>query len=137
MATPSKFHQFSEDLCKAIHDFSTHSFVLALSAAANAPSVSAHVQLSDITQISYTNLSSRTLTGVTAEQTTGTTTITFTDHVLTASGGSVAAFRYLTLYNDTSTNDKLIWVLDYGSDLTLLDGQTLTLDQTTGMMTVA
>jgi hypothetical protein len=50
--------------------------------------------------------------------------------VLTASGGSVAAFRYVVLYNDTPTTpaDPLIGWYDYGSDLTLNDTETLTID---------
>jgi hypothetical protein len=50
--------------------------------------------------------------------------------VLTASGGSVAAFQYIDIYNDdpTSPADPLICWFDYGSALTLADGETLTLD---------
>jgi hypothetical protein len=50
------------------------------------------------------------------------------DLTLTASGGSVAAFRYIVIYNDTSVNDLLIGFLDYGSSLTLGDGDSLVLD---------
>lgn len=136
MATPTKYYQFSEDLCKAKHDFSTHTIVLALSNAANAPDITTDAVLADITQISYTNLSSRTLTGVTAEQTAGVCNITFTDLVISASGGAAAPFRYITFYNDTTSGDPLIQVLDYGSDLTLQDGQSLTVDSITGAMNV-
>ena len=55
-------------------------------------------------EISYTNLSSRTLANVTSTQTSGTYKLSADDKVLTASGGSVAAFRYVVIYNDTPTS---------------------------------
>jgi hypothetical protein len=50
--------------------------------------------------------------------------------VLTASGGSVAAFRYVAFYDDdpTSPADPLIGWLDLGADLTLTDTDTLTIN---------
>jgi hypothetical protein len=50
------------------------------------------------------------------------------DHVLTASGGGVATFRRIAIYNDTPTSpaDPLVAYFDYGSDVTLADGETLT-----------
>lgn len=132
MASFNKFRQFVEDLSKGVHNFtsdSTCTVTVALTAAANAP-VNTNSVLADLTQISYTNLSSRVITGITAEHTAGTVAFTANDLVLTASGGAVAAFRYICLYNDdpTSPADPLIGWYDYGSDLTLADGETLTLD---------
>lgn len=132
MATFNKFQQFVEDLCKGVHNLTsdaTCSVTVALTAAANAP-VATNTVLANLTEIAYTNLSSRVVTGVTAEHTTGTVTITATDLTLTASGGPVAPFRYIVLYNDdpTSPADPLIGWYDYGSDLTLADGESLTLD---------
>jgi hypothetical protein len=126
------FRQFKENLGKGVHNFTADAnctVTLALCAAANAP-VNTNSVLADLTPIAYTNLSSRVVVGITFEQTAGTATFTFTDHVLTASGGSVAAFRYLVFYDDdpTSPADPLIGWLDYGSDLTLADTQTLTID---------
>lgn len=42
------------------------------------------------------------------------------------------------IYNDTATNDELIAWFDYGASITLLDGETLTLDfdGTTGLLTI-
>lgn len=132
MATFTKFQQFVEDLAKGVHNFtsdSTCTVTVALCNAANAP-VNTNSVLANLTQISYTNLSARVVTGVTAEHTAGTVIFTATDLVLTASGGAVAAFRYVVLYNDdpTSPADPLISFADYGSDLTLADGETLTID---------
>ena len=141
MATFNKFQQFVEDLAKGVHNFTsdaTCTVTVALTAAANAP-VATNSILANLTQISYTNLSSRLVTGITAEHTTGTVTFTADDLVLTASGGSVATFRYVVLYNDdpTSPADPLIGWYDYGSDLTLASGDTLTIDFTTGFATLA
>lgn len=140
MATFNKFQQFVEDLAKGVHNFTsdaTCSVTVALTAAANAP-VATNSVLANLTQVSYTNLSSRIVTGITAEHSTGTVTFTADDLVLTASGGSVAAFRYICLYNDdpTSPADPLIGWYDYGSDLTLADGETLTINFTTGFATL-
>lgn len=132
MASFNKFQQFVEDLAKGVHNFTADAnctVTVALCNAANAP-VATNSVLANLTQISYTNLSSRVVTGITAEHTTGTVTFTANDLVLTASGGAVAAFRYIVLYNDdpTSPADPLIGWYDYGSDLTLADGETLTID---------
>jgi hypothetical protein len=132
MASFTFFYQFKEDLAKGVHNFtsdSTCTVTVALCAAANAPAVTNSV-LADLTQISYTNLSARVVTGITAEQTTGTVALTANDLVLTASGGSVATFRYVVLYNDdpTSPADPLIGFYDHGSNVTLADTQTYTLD---------
>jgi len=133
MAALNKFQQFVENLCKGVHNFTsdaTCSVTVALCAAANAP-VAANAVLADLTQIAYTNLSSRIVTGITAEQVAGVVSGTANDLVLTAGGGSVAPFRYIVLYDDDPAGDPLIGWYDYGSDLTLQDGETLTIDFTT------
>lgn len=50
--------------------------------------------------------------------------------VFTASGGDVGPFRYIVLYNDTSALDELICFWDYGEQITLHDGESLTLSLT-------
>jgi hypothetical protein len=47
--------------------------------------------------------------------------------LLTASG-TVATFRYVVLYDDSSTNDLLISWWDYGSDVTLANTETFNID---------
>lgn len=99
---------------------------MALCASAHAPVATNHV-LADLTQIAYTNLSSRNLTTTSCVQTSGTLNFILADLTLTASG-AVAAFRYAILYNSTAASGNLIGYYDYGSDLTLSSGETFTLD---------
>jgi len=140
MATFNKFNQFVEDVAHGVHNLGSDQVVVALCAAANAP-VATNSVLADLTQIAYTNLSSRNVTTTSSAETSGTYKLTLTDLVLTASGGSVAAFRYVVLYNDTPTSpaDPLIGWYDYGSALTLNDTETLTIDfdGTNGALTIA
>ena len=59
----------------------------------------------------------------------------------TATGGSIADFRYAVLYNDTPTSpaDPLIGFFDYGSTVSLPTGETFTIDfdPSTGAITHA
>ena len=118
MATFTKFNSFVEALAEKVHNLGSDTLTVALCASANAP-VATNTQLSNLTQISYTNLSSRVLTTSSSSQSAGTYKLVIADLTLTASGGSVAPFRYVVIYNDTATNDELIGFYDYGSDLTL------------------
>lgn len=140
MASFNKINQFVLDVGKGVHNLLTGALTVALCATANAP-VATNAVLADLTQISYTNLSTRVLTVSAFTQTSGTAKLVITDLVLTASGGSVAAFRYVVIYNDTPTSpaDPLICWFDYGSSLTLADTETLTLDfdGTNGLLQIA
>lgn len=127
MATYVKFQPFVEYLAEKAFNLGSDTLTVALCASGSAPSA-ANGLLSDLTQIAYTNLSSRALTTSSSAQTSGTYKLVIADLVLTASGGSVAAFRYIVIYDDTAASDQLICYFDYGSALTLADGETLTLD---------
>lgn len=140
MASFNKINAFVENLAEKVHDLGSDTLTVALCAAANAP-VATNTVLADLTEIAYTNLSSRVLTVASSAQTSGTYKLTINDLVLTASGGSVAAFRYVVIYNDTPTSpaDPLIGWYDYGSEVTLNDGDTFTIDfdGTNGVLTLA
>src|SRR5678815_3314771 len=111
MATFNKFQSFVEALAEKTHNLGSDQLVIALTAAANAP-VNTNTQLSNLTQISYTNCSTRNVTTSSSAQTSGTYKLVCADLVLTASG-TVGPFRYVILYNDTATNDELIGWWDY------------------------
>lgn len=126
MASFVKFNTFVEALAEKAHNLGSDQITVALTN--TAPTAATDAQLTNITEISYTNCSSRAVTTASSAQTSGTYKLTLTDLVLTASGGTVGPFRYVVLYNDTATNDELIGYYDYGSSITLQDGETLTID---------
>lgn len=136
MASFGKFNQYVEDLSEGVYTSSTDQFAVALTTNANAP-VATNSVLADLTEIAYTNLSSRNLTTSTSGQTSGTFTQLFADLVLTASG-AVATFRHIIIYDDTPTSpaDPLVSRYDFASDLTLASGETLTIDFTTSTWTI-
>lgn len=138
MASYNKFRSFVENLAEKVYNLQSDTLTVALCAAANAP-VNTNTVLANLTQVSYTNLSARALTVSSSAQSSGTYKLVIADLVLTASGGAVAAFRYVVIYDDTATNDELICWFDYGSDLTLADTETLTLDfdGTNGLLQLA
>jgi hypothetical protein len=133
MATFTKFNSFVEAVAEKKHNLASDQLVIALSN--TAPSATNAV-LADITQISYTNLSSRNVTTSSSSQTSGTYSLVCSDLVLTASG-AVATFRYAILYNDTATNDELIGYWDYGSSITMANGETFTVDFGANVLTLA
>ena len=61
MATYNKFQQFVEDLAHKVHNLGSDQLVAFACAAANAP-VATNEVLADLTEISYTNCSTRNIT---------------------------------------------------------------------------
>jgi hypothetical protein len=135
MATFNKFDAFVEAIAEKVHNLGSDQITVALT---NTAPSAANSVLTDITQISYTNLSSRNITTTSSTQTSGTYKLVLTDIVLTASG-AVGPFRYVVLYNSTTASGNLIGYYDYGSSISLASGDTFTVDfdQTNGVLTIA
>jgi hypothetical protein len=135
MAVFNKFNAWAENMVE-VANLGTDQFVIALT---NTAPVATNSVLTDITEISYTNLSSRNLTTTSSSQTSGTVTLVLSDLILTASGGTVGPFRYVVLYDDTPTSpaDPLVAWWDYGSNLTLNPSETFTVDFTGAAITLS
>jgi hypothetical protein len=138
VAAFQKVNSFVEAIALKKHNLGTDQIMIALCATANPP-VAANAVLADLVQIAYTNLSARILTTISATQVAGVFSYICADLTLTAAGGSVAAFQYVVLYNNTATNKEIIGFYDIGAPVTLLDTQTYPLDfnQTTGVFQIA
>jgi hypothetical protein len=133
-----KFNCFAQDIGRKVHNLHTDTLKVMLTN--TAPSASNTVK-TDITEIATGNGYSAGGTAVTGQsytQTAGQGKLTASDVTITAVGGSIAAFRYAVLYNDTATNDELIGWWDYGASLTITVGNAVLIDfnATTGILTV-
>lgn len=124
MAAYNKFNSFVEAIAEKVHNLGSDTLKVALT---NSAPVAGNTVLANITEISYTNISSRTLTVSSSAQASGTYTLSIADLVLTASG-TVGPFRYIVIYNDTAASDELIAWFDHGSSITLENTDTYTLD---------
>lgn len=139
MASFVKYEVFSENLSEKVHDLNADTIKVMLSN--TSPNVATHAVRADVTEISggngYTSGGSDTANAT--SRSGGTTSVTGTDVTITASGGTIGAFRYAILYNDTPTSpaDPLIGYWDYGSSITLADGESFTVDFGSSMFTVA
>lgn len=132
MATFTFYDEFKLNVTNTNINLSSDTFKVALTN--TAPNAATHDELADVTQITAANGYSSggtALTTVTWAETgagTGIWQFTSADVVFTASGGSIGPFRYAVLYSDTSTNDKLVGYLDYGSSISVSDTNTFTVD---------
>lgn len=144
MASYNKYQTFVGDLAGKVHDLlgtagSTSDTCKAM-LSNTAPNASTHTVRGDSTEISggngYTS-GGNTCANV-GSSSSGTFTLVCTDIVWTASG-SVGPFRYVIMYNDTPTSpaDPLISWWDYGSNLTLANGETFTVDFGASTFTLA
>jgi hypothetical protein len=135
MAVFNKFNPFVEAVAEKVHNLGTDQLTLALT---NTLPTSANSVLADISQITYTNLSTRNLTTSASSQTAGLYKLVVNDITLTSTGGSTGPFRYLVVYNSTAAGGPLIGWYDYGTSLTLNSGESLAVDfdGTNGLLTI-
>lgn len=132
MAVYNKIQDFVEQLGLTRHNLNTHTLRVALNRSDAAAGAGSAVQatdtvLADIVQPTGTGYTQIDTLNTFAEA-GGTATLTGTKAVWTAGAGDWQSFRYVVLYNDDTTTptDQLIGWWDYGSDLTLGNGETFT-----------
>lgn len=134
MATFTFFDEFKKYLGDGTIDLDTHTFKAMLTN--SAPTTGTNTVKADITEISAGNgytAGGASLASVTWAETgagTGIWQFTAADVTWTASGGSIGPFRYVVVYDDTPTSpaDPLVGLLDYGSAVTITDGNPFTVD---------
>lgn len=140
MAVFQKFYPFVEDVAEKKHDLGADTLKVMLTLVAP---VATNAVKADLTEIAAGNgytAGGNTATITTSAQTLGTYKLVLADPATwTASGGSIANFRYAVLYNDTAASKNLIGFWDYGSTVTVHAGETFKVDfdPTTGVLTLA
>jgi hypothetical protein len=127
MATFNKFNVLTAALANGVHNLAGNQITVALSSTLPTAGMA---NLAAVTgEIAYTNLSARAVTTTSSTQTGGVYSLVLADLVLTASG-AVATFRYIVLYNSTAAGGALIGWYDYGSNVTMANLETFTIDFT-------
>lgn len=127
MATFVKFPSFAKAVLRGVHNFESHVFKAALT---NTLPATTAAMLADITQVSggAYPAGGYTLDGVTLSDAAGVAKVTIADEIIAAAGGAVGALRYAVVYNDSAAGKPLVGYVDYGSSITLGDGESLALD---------
>lgn len=141
MAAASKFNAFVENVAEKVHNLASDTLKNMLT---NSAPAAANSVFADLTEISAGNgytAGGTTATQSSSAQSSGTYKLVLGDVTFTASGGSIGAFRYTALYNDTPTSpaDPLVLSWDYGTNLTLTTGNSFTVDYdgSAGVLTIA
>jgi hypothetical protein len=141
MASFNKFNSFVEYLAEGVMNLQGDTLKVALT---NTAPVATNTVRANLTEISNGN--GYTTGGVAAtvsssSQSSGTYKLVLSDVTITAAGGSVGPFRYFVLVDDTPTSpaDPLVGWWDYGSSITLADGESITVDfdATNGVLQIA
>ena len=139
MASFNKFNSFVEALAEKVHNLQSDVLKVMLS---NTAPTATNALKTDITEIAAGNgytAGGTQATQASSAQTAGTYKLVLNDATFTAAGGSLPAFRYAVLYNDTATNKELVGWWDYGSVVTITNGNSFTVDfdATNGVLTIA
>lgn len=135
-STLTIFKKWLEYEAEGVVNAATDQFTVALTD--SAPNASTGQTLADITEVAYTNLSSRNLTTTSSAMDGATYELIVQDLTLTSTGGPTGPFRYVVIFDNTPTSpaDPLVGYLDYGASITLADGDSLTLNfsETSGIL---
>ncbi len=141
MAAFNKFNQFVEDLAKKVHNLDTDALKVMLS---NVAPVATNAVLADLTEIAAGNgysAGGSAAAFVSGAQSSGTYKLVLSNVTFTASGGSIATFRYAVLYNSTPASPlkPLIGYYDYGATISITNGNSFQVqfDATNGVLTLA
>jgi hypothetical protein len=141
VAAFNKYQQFVEDLGNKVHDLVGTNDTLKVMLSNTAPNAATHAVRADVTELATGG--GYTSGGIDVQndgsESGGTLTVTGVDAVWTATSGGFGPFRYVILYNDTPSSpaDPLIGWWDYGSSISLADGETFTVDFGASLFTVA
>jgi hypothetical protein len=139
MASFNKFNSFVNDLATGVHNLHSNTLKFMLS---DVTPTSANAVKADITEIAAGNGYSAggASAGLVSDgQTGGTYKLVLSQPIFTASGGAIAQFRYIVLYNSTAASGNLIGWWDNGSEVNVTNGnayQILT-DQTNGVLQIS
>jgi len=138
MAAFNKFNQFVADVANKVHNLGSDTLKVALT---NTAPVATNTVFANIVEIAAGNgyvAGGAQATLVSSAQSGGLYTLKLNNVTFTATGSSIANFRYVVLYNATAAGGNLIGWYDYGSALTVTAGNSFQVqfDATNGVLTL-
>ena len=142
MASFNKFNCFCLDLANALHDMKTGTiqiYRIYLTNTAPVATDTVYNMPADLPTGNGYSAGGASVGSIAGFQISGTFRfIGASDPVWTAAGGSIGPFRYAVLYNATSATRPLMGWWDYGTAITLTNGNMFTVDtdQVNGMLTI-
>ena len=139
MASFVKNHVYIFDLMNGEHDVGIDTLTYYLTSNAEAP-VQGDELLASLVEVTYTNLSTRVAGAPTTNShAAGAYTLLLPDLILTSSGGTTGPLQWVGCYNASALllTNPLMFYWDYGSEITLQDTETLTIDYTTSTYTAS
>lgn len=138
MAAFSKFNSFVGDLAGKIHNLNSDTLKLMLTDVAPVATNTVKANITEITAGNGYTAGGSAAAFVSGNDTAGLYKLILSQVSWTATGGSIAQFRYVVLYNSTAASGNLIGWWDYGAEINLTVGNTFTaaLDQTNGVLTL-
>ena len=139
MAAFVKFQDFVEQLGKGVHQLHAAGHMLKVYLTNNTPDVALDAVIADLVGITEQNGYAAADIQNDYTEAAGTGTMTGVDVVWTGTGAGFGPFRYVVLYNDTPAAplDPLIAYWDYGSSISVLSGETFTVDFGASVLTIA
>ena len=139
MADFVKFQDFVEQLGKGVHQLHAAGHTLKVYLTNNAPDAALDAVKADLAGITEQNGYAPADIQNDYAEAAGTGTLTGVDVVWTGTGAGFGPFRYVVLYNEDpiSPADPLIAYWDYGSSISVLVGETFTVDFGASVLTIA
>lgn len=130
MAAFNEFNQTIADIANGVHDLSSNSFKFMLTNVAPVATNSVKADLTDIAAGNGYTAGGNVVTITSSTQTAGAYSwVAGSSPVFTASGGAIAEFEWVVLYNDTSAGKELISYYAYpGGKVNVADGEAFTIN---------
>jgi len=131
-----KFNCFALALGKGTHHLHAAGDMVKVYLTNVAPNVETHTRKIELSSIVEDNGFLATDIQQDYTVTLGVGTMTGVDVTWVAVGGSFGPFRYAALYNETAADKDLIGYYDYGSSITVLEGEIFKVDFGGSVLTI-
>jgi hypothetical protein len=139
MASFNKFNAFVADVANKVNNLGADTLKIMLTDVAPVTTNSVKANLTEIAAGNGYAAGGTAVTITSSSQSGGTYKLVGNNVTFTASGGSLAQFRYAVIYNSTAASGNLIGWWDYGTEVNVTNGNAfqVQLDAVNGILQLA